>query len=152
MKSILCILVASTLLTSCAKSNEGVNVQALNKEFIDAWNTKDANKIVNLLAEDVHFLQGNVHLRGKADVSKKWVQETLPTLTDLKTNVISSDNDSRIAYEAGTFSVDVLPSSPDLPQAFGEGNFILLWKKDSVNAWKLSYAQLEDLPVQAKNQ
>lgn len=152
MKAYHWILLASTLVASCSKSGDTVNVQELNRQFIDAWNNKNADKIISLLADDVHFLQGGVQFRGKPEVAKKWVQETVPTLSDLKTNVVSSDADGRLAYEAGTFSVDVLPAGPEQPHGFGEGNFILLWKKGDDGTWKLSYAQLEDLPVQAKNQ
>ncbi|GAB4051451.1 YybH family protein [Spirosoma litoris] len=145
------ILVAATLLASCSQSTDTVNIQDLNRQFINAWNDKDSTKIISLLADDAHFLQGSTHFKGKAEVADKWVRETLPTLTDLKTNVVSSESDSKIAYEAGTFSVDVLPLNPKDPHAYGEGNYILLWKKGSDNSWKLSYAQLEDLPVQVKN-
>ena len=145
------ILLAATLLASCSQSTDTVNVQDLNRQFINAWNDKDSTKIISLLADDAHFLQGSTHFKGKAEVADKWVRETLPTLTDLKTNVVSSESDSHIAYEAGTFSVDVLPLNPKDPHAFGEGNYILLWKKGGDNTWKLSYAQLEDLPVQVKN-
>lgn len=144
-------LLITVLLSACSKSGDTVNIQDLDQQFIGAWNNKDSDKIISLLADDVHFLQGNTHFKGKAEVADKWVRETLPTLTDLKTNVVSSGTDSQTAYEAGTFSVDVLPLNPKDPHAFGEGNYILLWKKGADNSWKLSYAQLEDLPVQVKN-
>ncbi|QHV93703.1 YybH family protein [Spirosoma endbachense] len=149
MKSFLWIIIGSLFFTAC--TSDAVNIQDLNRQFIDAWNTKNADKIAGFLAEDVDFVQGNTHFKGKSEVAKKWVQETLPTLSDLKTNVVSSGTDKKTAYEAGTFSVDVLPASPDLPHGIGEGNFILLWKKGEDGTWKLSYAQLEDMPVQAKN-
>ena len=103
--------------------------------------------MIALLADDVHFLQGSAHFKGKSEVSKKWIQETMPTVTDLKTNVVSSDVDTHTAYEAGTFSIDILPDGQNQTPGYGEGNFILLWKKGADNTWKLSYAQLEDLPV-----
>ncbi|MCY7352499.1 MAG: nuclear transport factor 2 family protein [Cytophagaceae bacterium] len=137
------------LLTSCTKKE--VNVQELNQQFIGAWNNKDSDKVISLLADDVHFLQGSLHLNGKSEVAQGWVRSTLPTISDLKTNVVTSAADDKTAYQAGTFSVDVLPATPNEPHGFGEGNFILLWKKGADNTWKLSYAQLEDLPVQAKS-
>ncbi|MFD2933419.1 YybH family protein [Spirosoma flavum] len=151
MKYFLGIALIAVSFTACSPSGETVNIQDLNRQFIDAWNNKNADKITSLLAEDMDFLQGNAHYKGKADVTKQWVQATLPTLTNLKTNVISSATDTHTAYEAGTFAVDLLPEAPNQPRAFGEGNFILLWKKGDDGVWKLSYAQLEDLPVQAKN-
>jgi ketosteroid isomerase-like protein len=149
MKTIVLALAGGLLLAGC-KSGEPANVQALNQEFIRAWNNKETDKVIGLLAEDVQFLQGNVRFNGKSEVSQKWVRETITSLSDLKTNVVSSGTDATIAYEAGTFSVDVLPEQPQQPHGIGEGNFTLLWKKGTDDTWKLSYAQLEDLPVQVK--
>jgi ketosteroid isomerase-like protein len=150
MKSFIYSLIITLLFASCTKE-EPVKVQELNQQFISAWNNKDSDKIISLLAEDVHFLQGEVHFNGKSEVADKWVRATMGTIRDLKTNVVSSGTDNQTAYEAGTFSVDVLPSGPNQPHGIGEGNFILLWKKGADGAWKLSYAQLEDLPVQVSN-
>lgn len=151
MKSFLYIVIATALFSSCSEPKEEVNIRELNSRFISAWNTRDADKLIAMLADDVHFLQGEIHYSGKSEVAEKWVRETVGTITDLKTNVVSSGTDSQMAYEAGTFSVDVLPTGPDQPHAVGEGNFMLLWKKGTGEEWKLSYAQLEDLPVVARN-
>ncbi len=151
MKAFITMVLVSSIFSACSPTGDANRVQELDRQFIDAWNNKNADKINGFLADDVDFIQGNVHFKGKADVSKRWVQETLPTLANLKTNVVSSTTDTRTAYEAGTFAVDVLTNNPEQPRAFGEGNFILLWKKGDDGNWKLSYAQLEDLPVQAKN-
>lgn len=152
LKAILPILLMVSVLSACSKpgANTANDVQALNKQFIDAWNSKDSEKIVNFLAEDVHFLQGNTHFTGKSEVSQKWVRETLPSLSDLKTYTVSSTIDDKTAYEAGTYQVDVMPDTPQEPRGSGKGNFILLWKKGADDTWKLSYAQLEGLPVVAK--
>ncbi|OUJ73203.1 YybH family protein [Hymenobacter crusticola] len=151
MKAFVSALCATVLLASCSGSTEKVNVQALNQQFIQAWNNKDSDKVTALLADDAQFLQGETHFSGKSEITDKWVKATLGTITNLKTSIVSSETDTNTAYEAGTFSVDVLPAGPQEPQGFGEGNFILLWKKGADGAWKLSYAQLEDLPVQVKN-
>ena len=147
MKAFLCSLLVAATLTSCTKAEEAVNIQSLNQEFIGAWNSKDSGKINNLLADDVSFVQGSAHWKGKGEVSQKWVGATLGTIQNLKTSVVSSSTDANTAYEAGTFSVDVLPPAPGQPGGFGEGNYIFLWKKGADKAWKLTYAQLEDLPV-----
>ena len=149
MKPSICALLIALLTTACS-SGDVVNVGDLNQQFIDAWNNKNTEKIVSFLADDVHFMEGNTHFKGKSEVAQKWVRETLPTLSDLKTNVVSSAADTKTAYEAGTYSVDVLPETTGQPHGIGEGNYILLWKKGDDNTWKLSYAQLEGLPVQVK--
>jgi ketosteroid isomerase-like protein len=146
MKTVLFILATTVIVASCANQNNSVNVQDLSKQFINAWNSKDSAKIDSLLAQDVQFLQADSHLSGKNDVAQKWVRESLPTINNLKTNVVSSQTDKNTAYEGGTFSVDV--TSPDQPGAYGEGNYFFVWKKQPDNSWKINYIQIEDLPLQ----
>ena len=145
MKSFVCslLLAAAALNSSCSKAPaaaDTANVQNLNRDFINAWNSRDSGKITGMMADDITFVQGNAHWKGKDEVGQKWVSATIPTIANLKTSVSSSNTDDNSAYEAGTFSVDVQPAGPGQPAGFGEGNY-----------WKLSYAQLEDLPVQRRN-
>ena len=151
MKSLFCSLLVAVTLSSCSKAGEAVNVQTLDQDFINAWNSRDSGKITGMMADDISFVQGNAHWKGKDEVGQKWVSATIPTIANLKTSVSSSNVDANTAYEAGTFSVDVQPAGPGQPAGFGEGNYIFLWKKAADNTWKLSYAQLEDLPVQRRN-
>ena len=151
MKSLFCSLLVAVALSSCSKAGEAVNVQTLDQDFINAWNSRDSGKITGMMADDITFVQGNAHWKGKDEVGQKWVSATIPTIANLKTSVSSSNTDANTAYEAGTFSVDVQPAGPGQPAGFGEGNYIFLWKKAADNTWKLSYAQLEDLPVQRRN-
>jgi ketosteroid isomerase-like protein len=162
MKFYLPLVCAAALLTSCSGNNSkdtasgaaapaaNVSVADLDQQFLSAWNNKDAAKASALLAEDVQFLQGETRFSGKSEVTNKWITPTISTISSLKTSVVSSGNDANMAYEAGTFSVDVLPTPTNTTAGIGEGNFVFLWKKGGDGSWKLSYAQLEDLPVQVK--
>lgn len=149
MKTIIQFLALALLFASCNKG-EPANVTALNQQFIQAWNNKETDKVVAMLDDNVQFLQGDTRFTGKSEVAEKWVRATVPTISNLKTSTVSTVADTQIAYEAGTFSVDVSPEAPGEPRGMGEGNFMLLWKKGADDSWKLSYAQLEDLPVQVK--
>jgi ketosteroid isomerase-like protein len=162
MKFYLPLLCAATLLASCSGSNKdnadasgaptsaNASVSDLDQQFLGAWNSKDAAKATSLLADDAQFLQGETHFSGKSEITNKWITPTINTISNLKTSVVSSGTDANTAYEAGTFSVDVLPTSTEPTAGTGEGNFLFLWKKGSDGSWKLSYAQLEDLPVRVK--
>ena len=155
MKTYLYSLLVFVFISACSKTAptaETTDVKELNKKFITAWNNKESDKVISYLSDDVQFLQGETHYKGKSEVADKWVKETVSTINDLKLYVVSSGSDTQTAYEAGTFSVDVLPVGPDEPRGTGEGNFVLLWKKETDGAWKLSYAQLEDLPVKAETE
>ncbi|MFC6999113.1 YybH family protein [Rufibacter roseus] len=150
----ICVM-ASLAFTSCSKTEtagtEGVNVQQLSQEFISAWNSRNTTKLDTMFAEDAHFLQGEVHYSGRSEVSQKWVRETMGTIEDLRTYSVNSGVSDGIAYDGGTYRVDVLPESNELPRGEGEGNYVLIWKKNDKGAWKITYAQLEGLPVKAKN-
>jgi uncharacterized protein (TIGR02246 family) len=161
MKFYLPLFCAAALMTSCSGNNgnsaaagsgtsSNVSVADLDQQFLSAWNSKDASKAASLLADDAQFLQGETHFSGKAEITNKWITPTINTISSLKTSVVSSTTDANTAYEAGTFSVDVLPTPTEPTAGIGEGNFVFLWKKGSDGNWKLSFAQLEDLPVQAK--
>jgi ketosteroid isomerase-like protein len=167
MKFYLPLVCAAALLASCSGNKDAdkataanaspatattasASVADLDQQFLSAWNNKDAAKASVLLADDVQFLQGETRFSGKSEVMNKWITPTINTISGLKTSVVSSGNDANTAYEAGTFSVDVLPTAADNTSGIGEGNFIFLWKKAGDGNWKLSYAQLEDLPVQVK--
>ena len=152
MKPFFALFLGSALFAACSapKAPEAVNVQALNQQFTGTWNAKNTVQLDSLLADDVQFLQGEAHYTGKAEVAEKWIRATQATISNLKISPVSTGTDANLAYEAGTFSVDVLPEDPRQPRGTGEGNFLLLWKKNAKNSWKLSYAQLEDLPVQVR--
>lgn len=163
MKFYLPLVCSAALLASCSGNKDAdkaanatpatattASVADLDQQFLSAWNGKDAAKASALLADDVQFLQGETRFSGKSEVTNKWITPTINTISSLKTSVVSSGNDANTAYEAGTFSVDVLPTAADNTSGIGEGNFIFLWKKAGDGSWKLSYAQLEDLPVQVK--
>jgi ketosteroid isomerase-like protein len=154
MKSTFGFLLAGLALASCSapKADEAaaVNVQTLNQQFVGAWNAKNTAQLDTLLADDVQYAQGATRFNGKSEVADKWVRATMGTIADLKLYTTSSGTDAATAYEAGTFSTEVVPEGPGQPAGEGEGNFILLWKKNKKNAWKLSYVQLEGLPVKVK--
>lgn len=155
MKLFLGCLLGSALLASCSAPKPAeaptTTAQSLDQLFIGAWNAKNTVQLDSLLADDVQYAQGETRFNGKSEVSDKWVRATLGTISDLRTYSTTSGADANIVYEAGTFSTDVLPAAPSQPHGEGRGNFLLLWKKNNKNAWKLSYVQLEGLPVRAKN-
>lgn len=151
MKTIIPMLTLMVTLSACNKSGEAVNVQTLNQQFVQAWNNKEADKVIAMLDDNVQYSQGETRFSGKSEVAEKWVRNTIPTISDLRLSTRSSATDSQLAYEAGTYTVEVLPGAPGEARGVGEGNVMLLWKKSPADdSWKLSYAQLEGLPVRAK--
>ena len=142
---------ASTPVAVTAPINSAAaDVAGLNQQFVSAWNNKDASKVAAMLAEDVQFLQGATHFAGKDEVTNKWITPTIGSIANLKTYSMSTGAAGDVAYDAGTFSVDVLPTPTEKTIGNGSGNYVFAWKKASDGNWKISMAQLEDLPVQEK--
>ena len=141
----------STPAAITAPANPSVaNVADLNQQFVSAWNNKDASKVETMLADDVQFLQGATHFAGKDEVTNKWIMPTIGSIANLKTYSMSTGAAGDVAYDAGTFSVDVLPTPTEKAIGNGSGNYVIAWKKASDGNWKISMAHLEDLPVQEK--
>ena len=122
----------------------------LGRRLARAIADKDEAGLRALLADDVQFLQGATHFTGKDEVTNKWVTPTISTIANLKTTSTSSAASGDLAYEAGTFTVDVLPTATEKTVGNGTGNYVFVWKKASDGSWKMSLAHLEDLPVQEK--
>ncbi|QKG55411.1 nuclear transport factor 2 family protein [Hymenobacter sp. BRD128] len=141
---------AAATTTTATTTSGAANVSDLDQQFVSAWNNKDATKVTAMLADDVQFLQGATHFVGKAEVTNKWITPTIGTIANLKTYSVSSGSDANLAYEAGTFSVDVLPTPTEKTVGTGTGNYVFAWKKANDGSWKISMAHLEDLPVQEK--
>ena len=131
-------------------SSPTANVADLNQRFVSAWNNKDASQVAAMLADDVQFLQGATHFTGKDEVTNKWITPTINGIANLKTYSVSTGAAGDIAYDAGTFSVDVLPTPTEKTTGTGTGNYVFAWKKAGDGTWKISMAHLEDLPVQEK--
>jgi len=154
MKQFLFFLTASFLFVACndtkgKETNPGqptaetnVDIAALNKNFDAAWNAKDSAKIVGMMDDDVKLLNAKEVLSGKNELAAKWVSHSLPVASNLKTNVVSSDAGTQLAYEAGTFALDVtLPNQKPFPAT---GNYTFIWKKQADNSWKIHLIQIED--------
>ncbi len=133
-----------------AASLSAAPVADLNQQFVSAWNAKDASKVTAMLADDVQFLQGATHFVGKQEVTNRWVTPTIGSIANLKTYSVRTGAAGDVAYDAGTFSVEVLPTPTEKNTGNGTGNYVFAWQKASDGTWKINMALLEDLPVEEK--
>lgn len=163
MRQILLAAVLSATIASCTNSkgeNPATNLnepttsvkitsKELNEDFDKAWNNRDTTKLYSLLADDVQLLDGPLHTSGKQEVIDKFIRRDIAVTSNLKTKIVSSGEDNSIAYEAGTFSLDVtLPNSKPFVSS---GNYNFVWKKGTDNLWKIVAINMEDVPLQKKN-
>ncbi len=95
-----------------------------NKEWIDAWNQNDPDKLQEMTSNDaVLYMQGRSRI---ADSISAWFQNSAPNMKDLSTTPeIQNSNDS-IAYEAGTYSHG---SKQDTLNTTFEGTYTVIWER-----------------------
>jgi ketosteroid isomerase-like protein len=163
MKLLFLVMATGLIFASCSNSNGAdsktttsenktdspkVSSKELNQSFDQAWNSHDSTKLFSLLADDVQMLSGKIHFDGKTEVMNKFIRRNLPVTGNLKTTVISTGEDNGIAYEAGTFSLDVSP--PNTKAFVDKGNYNFVWKKGADENWKVSCINMEDLPAETK--
>lgn len=161
MKQLFLVFATGLTLASCNESQGGeeassadttssistkVSSKELNETFDQAWNNRDTVKLFSLLSDDVQMLSGPRHLDGKQEVIEKFIRKDLSVTSNLKTNIVSSGEDANIAYESGTFALDV--NVPGMKPFTNKGNYNFVWKKSADNAWKVSAINMEDLPVE----
>ena len=162
MKQLFVLLALGLTLLSCSDSNSKesstsvnasettakVSSKELNQSFDDAWNNRDSAKLIGFLADDIQMLAGKSHFSGKQEVIEKFIRKNLNVTSNLKATVVSSGEDNGLAYEAGTFTLDV--KVPDMEPFVDKGNYNFVWKKGADNQWKVASINMEDLPIEKK--
>lgn len=163
MKQVFFIMAASAMIMSCTNSKGGekdkpaettktqatVSSNELNRQFDNAWNRKDSAKLVSMLADDVQLLSAATHMNGRTEVTERFIRHNLPVSSNLQTSVVSTGESDALAYESGTFSLDVAP--PGVKPFVDKGNYSFVWKKQADQSWKVSSIVMEDLPPVAKD-
>ncbi|SHF13019.1 YybH family protein [Flavisolibacter ginsengisoli] len=163
MKQIFIFMAASAMIVSCTnskgeekdksaeptKTTATVTSKELNQQFDNAWNSKDSSKLISMLADDVQLLSAATHMNGRTEVTERFIRHNLPVTSNLRTNVVSTGESDALAYESGTFSLDVAP--PGAKPFVNNGNYTFVWKKQADQSWKVSSIVMEDLPPVIKN-
>ena len=123
--------------------NQFVRVDSLNAAFLAGWNNKDSVSIVNTIADDAIVMNDSLIHVGIQNISKHWISGGLKVLSNIKTISSSSKSNESMAYDGGTYSLDLtIPGGPVLKE---KGNYSLVWTKKNVNDWRLMLIHIEDI-------
>ena len=127
------------------KSTEtvSVNVDSLTSTFIACWNNKDSAAIMNTIAENVIFMNDSLIHNGHKAIADRWVSGGVKVLSNIKTVSVIKNNDNHLAYDGGTYSLDLTP--PGGPVLKEKGNYSLVWTKQQEGNWKLTLVHIEDI-------
>jgi ketosteroid isomerase-like protein len=152
MKYLICLFCLIALI-SCSPNAEktpadqplskSVGIDSLNGIFVAAWNAKDSAAIMATLASNAIVMNDSLIHSGKEAIAKNWISGGVKVLSNVKTSSTISDQGDKIAYDAGTYSLDLsIPNGPVLKE---KGNYSLVWTKQSDGLWLLTMVHIEDV-------
>ena len=120
-----------------------VSVDSLMQEFLNGWNDRDSLVIMNTLADNAIVMNDSLIHKGAADISKNWVSGGTKVLSNIQVNSLVKEVNESIAYDGGTYSLDLTP--PGRPLLKEKGNYSIIWSKQSNESWKITLVHIEDI-------
>lgn len=136
------------LLIACQANEQNTNEPAQEQVSTDsltglwnaAWNNKDSTALANMFSENTVYLAGDANLIGRDSIMVKWVNNNLPAVANLQTVKMSEGTSDGMAYQSGTWTLDVMNNDSLVSKENGIYTFV--WKKQADNSWKLEVVQL----------
>lgn len=148
MKQLTLLLLLITFF-SCNQATEqktltaSVNVDSLTKTFLEGWNNKDSASIMKTIADNAIVMNDSLIHNGRTAIASNWVSGGVKILSNIQTNSLIKDIDQQIAYDGGTYTLDLTP--PGGPVLKEKGNYNLVWTKQQNGEWKLTLIHIEDV-------
>jgi ketosteroid isomerase-like protein len=148
MKQLSLFLVLATIIScnqSPAKitSAASVNVDSLTATFLSGWNNRDSAAIMKTIADDAIVMNDSLIHTGHAAIADHWISGGVKVLSNIQTSSVKKDSDNKIAYDGGTYTLDLTP--PGGPVLKERGNYNLVWTKQPTGDWKLTLIHIEDI-------
>ncbi len=120
-----------------------VNVDSLTANFLQGLNDKDSIAIIKTIAKNAVVMQQSIILNGDEAIAKNWIRDGVSSISNIKTASLITGSDNKIAYDAGTYSLDLVSGGKGFLEE--KGNYNLIWTKQYNGEWKLTFVHLEDL-------
>ncbi len=148
MKLLKIFLISFTIISCDQKAEKNtksvsVNIDSLTATFLIGWNTKDSAAILNTIAENAIVMNDSLIHNGHKAIADNWVSGGVKVLSNIKTVSAIKNNDNLLAYDGGTYSLDLSP--PGGPVLKEKGNYSLVWTKQQDENWKLTLIHIEDI-------
>lgn len=129
--------------TDKAAKNTSVDVDSLTAAFLAGWNKKDSAAIMSTIADNAIVMNDSLIHNGRAAIADNWISGGVHVISNIKTTSAIKNNDNLLAYDGGTYSLDLtIPGGPVLKE---KGNYSLVWTKQTDGLWKLTLVHIEDI-------
>ncbi len=152
---LLCVLGAVSLAAAgCSTAKPGdeftmkdqASIRERNEAFVKAFNAKDVGQVLGIYAENSVFMPPNQPvIRGK-DALKTFYDDLLQAgATDLRLNVGEVSGHGPLAYQSGTYEMEMKPAKGAATHDRGKFLFVLRRMGDT---WRYEYTMWNsDLPT-----
>ncbi len=146
---LLALFLSLATIISCSQTTEinssatRVNVDSLTAAFLAGWNNKDSAAIMKTIADHAVVMNDSLIHNGHSAIANNWISGGVKVLSNIKTSSVIKDNDNKIAYDGGTYTLDLTP--PGGPVLKEKGNYNLVWTKQQAGDWKLTLIHIEDI-------
>lgn len=98
---------------------------------------------MNTIAGNAIVMNDSIIYSGHSAIAANWVSSGVRVLSNIKTTSLIKDSDNKIAYDGGTYTLDLAP--PGGPLLKEKGNYNLVWTKQADGSWKLTLIHIEDV-------
>lgn len=120
-----------------------VDVDSLTASFLAGWNNKDSAAIMKTIADNAIVMNDSLIHNGHSAIANHWVSGGVKVLSNVRTTSMIKDSDDKVAYDGGTYTLDLTP--PGGPVLKEKGNYSLVWTKNAAGEWKLTLIHIEDI-------
>jgi ketosteroid isomerase-like protein len=152
-KSVLVLAGVACLAWACGTANPaeefGMKDQTALRErteaFVKAFNARDVPQVLSIYAENSNFMPPNQPIIRGRDALKTFYDELLNGgATNLKLDVAEVSGHGPLAYQSGTYEMDVKPAKG--PSQHDRGKYLFIARKLN-NVWRYEYTVWNsDLP------
>jgi uncharacterized protein (TIGR02246 family) len=153
-KSVLFLLGVVCLASACAPAQSGdefglkdqTAIRERNDAFVKAFNAKDVGQVLAVYTENSTFMPPNQPVLRGRDALKLFYDDLLKSgATNLKVEVGEVSGHGPLAYQSGTYEMDVKPSNG--PADHDRGKYLFIARKLTGN-WRYEYMVWNsDLPA-----
>ncbi|MHC1777878.1 MAG: DUF4440 domain-containing protein [Lentimicrobium sp.] len=134
-----CIL---ALFSSCRQvpltAPELQSTDSLMQQWVDVWNAGDVEAITALFAADA-WVVTDTAFTGIEDLKAGFILPAAPLLRNLSCQKLSEMIDVNMAYQSGSYKHEWVKNDTVVGKA--SGHYILVWKKQEDQTWKLAFFQ-----------
>lgn len=148
MKTIiyLALLIGTVCLASCNRPSPikvltSVAADSLVTKWNQAWNDKNADGVMKLIADDAFLIINKKVIIGHDSIQKLFVKNNIGFVKNLKIKKITCKVEKKFTWYCGTFTHLVVRH--DSLISTEKGNVIFTWKPQPDNTWKLAFISIQ---------